>query len=214
MWEYILPAAVSGIGALVGSNASKAATQAQVQAAGESSAVQSQLGNRALDLQQQQFDLGRSDLAPYREAGTAALGTYAGEVNRPFDQTPGYQARFNEGVRASDAGAGARGLLDSGARLKALTRFGADQAEQGYGTYANRLAGLAGVGQTATQAGVAQGQGFAGQASGTLGSLAQGLSQTAQFGGQAQAAGAVGQANAINSGIQNGTLLYALGMGR
>lgn len=49
------------------------------------------------------------------------------------------------------ASAAARGGLNSGATLKALTEFGNNYADQqGYTPYMNKLASLAGIGQTAT----------------------------------------------------------------
>lgn len=188
-WSSLIPAA-AGIGsALIGSQASNRATDAQTAGNAE-----------ALALQRQMYDQNRADLAPYREAGTSALSTLAGEANRPFTETPGYQFRFDEGQRAVNSSMGAQGMLDSGARLKALTRYGTGMAEQGYGEYSNRLASLAGLGQTATGQGVSAGQGYAGAAGGLM-----------QNSGQARAAGAVGGANALTGGINNATLLYALG---
>jgi hypothetical protein len=72
----------------------------------------------------------------------------------------GYQAGLDEGTKALDRGAGATGLRNSGATLKALTRFGQDYSGQKAGesynrfygdqdrTF-NRLSGIAGTGQTA-----------------------------------------------------------------
>ncbi len=213
-WTSLIPAAAGLASAYIGANAAGKATDAQTAAANNANEAQTALGNRALDIQKDQYDQGRADLAPYREAGQAALGTYAGEVNQPFTQTPGYQFAFDEGRRAVDASASARGMLDSGARLRELTRYGTGMAEQGYGQYANRLASLAGIGQTATNTGVAQGQGYASGTANTLGQMGQMQGANATQIGNAQAAGAVGTANAINGGINNATLLYALGQGR
>lgn len=188
-WTSLIPAAAGLASAFIGSRASNRAADAQAD------------GNAAsIALQERMFNQNREDLAPYRQAGTAALQNLSGQVNQPFTETPGYQFAFDEGRRAVDASASARGMLDSGARLRELTRYGTGMAEQGYGQYANRLASLAGIGQTATGQGVANANSFGQTAGATL-----------QNTGLANASGAVGSANAINSGINNATLLYALG---
>lgn len=93
-----------------------------------------------------------------------------GDLTRDFTgadlaNEPGYQFRFNEGLRAINSMAANRGSLDSGATLKALTRFGQDYAGNEYQNAFNRdaankerkynmLAGISGTGQTtATQVG-------------------------------------------------------------
>jgi hypothetical protein len=56
----------------------------------------------------------------------------------------------DQGTRAITAQAASRGLLDSGATGKALVRFGQQEASQEFGNWYNRLAGVVGLGQTAT----------------------------------------------------------------
>lgn len=68
-----------------------------------------------------------------------------------FRNTPGYQFGLDEGRNTVEASAAARGGLNSGATLKALQKFGNDYADQqGYTPYMNRLAGLFGGAQTAS----------------------------------------------------------------
>ena len=67
-----------------------------------------------------------------------------------FYASPGYQFRLDEGGRAVDRSASARGLLLSGAQNKALTRFGQGEASNEFGNYTNRLAELAGFGSGAS----------------------------------------------------------------
>lgn len=47
-----------------------------------------------------------------------------------FRDTPGYQFGLDEGAKTVQASAAARGGLNSGATLKALTKFGNDYADQ------------------------------------------------------------------------------------
>lgn len=75
-----------------------------------------------------------------------------------FRSTPGYQFGLDEGTKAVQASAAARGGLNSGATLKALQRYGTNYADQqGYTPYMNRLASLAGMAQTSTNTTGAQG---------------------------------------------------------
>jgi hypothetical protein len=68
-----------------------------------------------------------------------------------FRSTPGYQFGLDEGAKTVQASAAARGGLNSGATLKALTKFGNDYADQqGYTPYMNRLASLANMSQVST----------------------------------------------------------------
>ena len=66
-----------------------------------------------------------------------------------FYESPGYQYRYDEGQKAIDRNAAARGLFQSGPRAKAAIRFGQNEATNEFSNYTNRLAALAGVGQTA-----------------------------------------------------------------
>lgn len=126
----------------------------------------------AAGLQQQQFQQSRADLAPWRETGGEAVGRlgeiFLGEGGpdySAFFKSPGYEFRFGEGIRAIDRSASARGRLNSGATGRELTRYGQGFASNEFNQYANRLAALAGIGQTsAAQTGQlgAQAAGIAG----------------------------------------------------
>jgi hypothetical protein len=62
-------------------------------------------------------------------------------------QDPGYQFGMDQGARALNSGAAARGMTYSGAAGKALTRYGQDYAGTKLDQSYNRLANLAGLGQ-------------------------------------------------------------------
>lgn len=66
--------------------------------------------------------------------------------------TPGYEFRFGEGMRAIDSSAANKGMLMSGANIRRAQEFGDDYAAREFGSYWNRLAGIAGAGQTSTGA--------------------------------------------------------------
>lgn len=129
--------------------------------------AQTSATDKANQLAKEMFDTQRADLAPWREAGATALGTLTNEMNdlgRSFTASdmmtdPGYQFRMDEGTKALERSAAARGGLMSGATGKALARYGQDYASNEYNNAYNRfnndrdrrynqLAGLSGVGQT------------------------------------------------------------------
>ena len=109
-----------------------------------------------------------------------------------FRNTPGYQFGLDEGAKTVQASAAARGGLNSGATLKALTKFGNNYADQqGFTPYMNRLAALSGMAQTSTNQTNALGQNYANQVGNNL-----------QNAGQARAQGIYGSANAWSNFTQ------------
>lgn len=143
-----------------------------------------------------------------------------------FQTSPGYQFRTDQGNQAVTNNMNASGGSYSGATLKALQRFGQDNASAEYGNWMNqsnqdrnfiagqgqdafnrftgnqdrsynRLAGVAGTGQTATNNVNAAGSAYGQSAGNTL----QGI-------GNAQASGIVGGANAFTNAGQQGINNY------
>lgn len=137
--------------------------------------------------------------APYREGGLADYNALRAQIGSTFQASPGYEFARGEGIRAIDQAASARGLLNSGGRLRELTRYGTGVANQEYNNWLSRLQGLAAAGQAA---------------SGTAASLAQqqGIQQgnLAVMGGQANAGATTGVANALLGGLNQGLGLYGL----
>jgi hypothetical protein len=128
-------------GAEAGKDAAKAAGQAQDQARDQFDTV--------IDLTAPQRNIGRSALREL--AGLYGLGPRAGIDRNDFIRnTPGYQFLIDESNRQIDNMSGALGLRESGANLRALQDRGAQLAAANYGNFENRLASLAGIGQTAT----------------------------------------------------------------
>ena len=163
-------------------------------AAGQTAASQQAIGEQA-----RQYDLSRSDLAPYREAGTAAVGRIRDLLGiggtgltpeQVMELDPGYQFRIGEGQKALTNRLGTMGLRNSGAALKAGTRYGQDYATNAYDTIFNRLSGLAGTGQTATTPGAGLGANYAGN----VGNLLTGAAN-------ARGAASIGSANAWGNAI-------------
>lgn len=123
-------------------------------------------GEKALSAQQRSADAAnqtmrgiyeqqRADQEPWRQSGMKALaGLEGNNFMQDWQKDPGYQFRMNEGMKAINANASARGGLNSGATLKALTRYGQDYAsseyDKAYNRNYNRLSSLAGFGNNAT----------------------------------------------------------------
>lgn len=179
------------------------ANRAQQQATQQGMAAQQGATNQQLALQQNAYNDSRADLAPFRQAGNNALAQFSANANTPFGQSPGYDFRFNQGMRAVQNSAAARGSRNSGRTLQALTNYGQGAASEEYGRYMNQLGQLAGLGQTATNQGVTLNANFAGQSGGILGNNANALTTLYGQQGQAQAAGAMQGANALNTGVNN-----------
>jgi hypothetical protein len=133
-------------------------------------------------------------LGPYQDPN--APGTFQSPANMAmtpklgFRETPGYQFAVQEGERGVVNNLGALGMRNSGAALKALTRFRQGMADQEYGTYMNRLSGAAGMGQTQTA-----------NTNAMMGQAAQGISQGMGDAGAARGSGYVGASNAWSGAL-------------
>lgn len=182
-----LLAGASVVSGLLGSSSSKRAAQAQQQS-----------DAAAIAEQRRQFDLTRQDQQPWMQAGQNALAQL--QDPNAFQQSPGFNFMRQQGMQGIERSAAARGGAASGNALKALAQFNTGLAQQDYGNWWNRQAGVAGIGQQATNA-----LGQFGQNS------ANNISSLMQNSGEARASGIMGQANslggALNSGLNN-YLLY------
>ena len=206
-------------------------------AAGDAAQTQSDAANRSADLQWQQYQQTRSDLAPYRDLGSSYVpqlkdalqnpllsttfnyGSFMAPTAAEAAATPGYQFTLDQGLKAAQNSASARGLGASGAALKGASTYATGLADSTYGdtfnraltSYTtnrnnalgnfttnygvasdavNRLLGIVGTGQNAAAL------------TGSLGAQATGnVGNTIMAGAASQAAGQVGAANAITSGI-------------
>lgn len=155
-WGAAIAAAGVVGGALISGNAAGNAADSQAQGTANGIAENAR-----------QFDITQANQAQYLAAGKTALGTLASENDTPLDQSkiqmdPGYDFGLKQGQQAIDRKTAAGGGRISGAALKEAAQYGTDYATTGYNAaYSrqnqartdrlNRLAALAGVGQTATQ---------------------------------------------------------------
>jgi uncharacterized protein YcbK (DUF882 family) len=155
-------AAAGGIaGSIISSNAAKDAAQTQADAA-----------NQASQLQYNEFQQQQANQQPWLNAGASALPQLS-QMARSTPQftqqdfqnnmDPAYQFDLNQGLQAIQRSAAAKGGLMSGGTLKSLNDYAQGQASNEYqnsynrfmnnqNTQFNRLASLAGLGQTANGA--------------------------------------------------------------
>lgn len=149
----------------------------------------------------------RAALAPKITSQFQPTGSF-GELAKKFDmssfhQDPGYQFRMDEANKALQRSAAARGGLLSGGTLRGLSDLNQNLASQEYQSAYNRfqndqtsrfnrLAALAGIGQTATNVTGQLGQNYASSAA-----------ELAAQGANAKAAGTLGSASAWNQGINS-----------
>ena len=164
----------------------------------------------------------REDFAPWRDVGHAALmqirdgisnGAFeVGDIDLSKD--PGYQFRMEQGQKALDASASARGNLLSGAQQKALTRygqgFGAQEYQAAHDREANKLArrynilsAQSGLGQAsaAGQAGATSQLGV--RSSNIMGNSANAQARSNNAIGAASGRRSAGLSQAFNQGVQN-----------
>lgn len=214
--------------AVIGAGATAISAGAGARAQRDAAASASADTRAQMAQQQAQYEQDRTDLAPYREAGYTALGQLGkgtgagGEFNRSFtmdDYTadPGYAFRLSQGQRGVEAATAAKGGVLSGGTLKALARFNQDTASGEYGAAYNRwsqnttdrynrLASIAGVGQTATNSGIAAGQANqAAQAAST-----QAIANNTLAAGNARASQYVATGNAVGNAVGNIGQYFAL----
>lgn len=187
------------IGAVSSSNAANSAASTQSNAAALASKTS-----------QDQYDQTRADQAPWRQAGMGALTQMQDPKYQQnfsmsdFQQDPGYAFRMQQGQQAIERSAAARGGLNSGATMKALDTYsqglGSQEYQSAYDrfnndrtTTYNRLASLAGTGQTATAQTDAAGA-----------ANAQNISNNTMGAANAQSAATMAGANAINSAVGTG----------
>lgn len=182
--------AIASIGSsLIGASAANRAANAQVGAANQQTALAREIYNE----QTQNF-------APFLNAGQNALAPYMFEMglgDRPegyagYEMSPGAQYLMTQGRDAIEAGAAARGGLQSGATLEALERMRMGTVAQDRDSYLNRLAGLVDMGQGSAGNQATAGNAFGAMAGNALANM-----------GDARAAGAIGVGNAIQGGIGN-----------
>lgn len=192
----LIGSAVIGAGASIigGNKAAKAQTTAN---------------NAAIAEQRRQYDQGRADLEPWRTTGASALQRLSREygldgqpAESQFTTSPGYEFRRDEALKAIERRNASQGILGSGATKKQSARYVDGLASSEYDSYVQRLMGVAGVGQSATNTGVAAGQ-----------NSSNNISNLYQQNGNAQASSYANAASSVNGGINNVLQAYLFNQG-
>lgn len=162
----------SGIGAILGGNAQKKAAK--------------QADKRLVE--GRDYAINQSGLGTYRDQGVAAAGAESNllgiggdpaaqqEAFNSYLASSGYGTQLRAGQDAISSSAAAKGMLNSGATLKGLNRFGSGLGAQYFNTYLGQVNNVANRGANA-----------AANLAGTVTGVATQQAQVAQNAGQAQA---------------------------
>ncbi len=150
-------------------------------------------------------DAGADIPALMRQSQQQAQATNAPPAGGPdmsvFTESPDYRFNLAEGQQAIDRSLAARGRTLSGAGVREGVRYASGMASNEFGNFYNRLANLAGLGQTATGSTAAAGA-----------NAANNISQNHLFAGQARASGYMQAGQAANNAVQGGIQNYMLYM--
>lgn len=121
-------------------------------AAKDASKASQQAADRALAAQQQNYSRTETNLNPYINAGTGALGQLvqlnSGDYSS-FNQSPDYLYALGQGIQGVDRSAAARGSLYSGGHSADVLKTAEGLASQNLNNYRGYLTGLAQMGQGA-----------------------------------------------------------------
>jgi len=172
--ETLVGGALGLIGSSMQSDAVSDASSTQAKSSADAIAEQRRQYDISRQDAQRIYDTSRADFAPYRAAGVNALSQLQSGISTPTTAAdvmadPGYQFGLDQGQQAIDRKIAAMGGRVSGAAIKVAGRFGTNYATTGYtaadqrrNDRLNRLAALAGIGQTATGSSAAAGSAMAG----------------------------------------------------
>jgi len=239
---------MGAVGAVAGAVGSAKAAGAQAKAADSAAQLQHQDAMASLQFQKDQSALQQKNAAPWLQAGGAAetqlsklvsgggFPDWTEQFQAPTGATeqndPGYQFRLNEGNKALQNSAAARGGLLSTGTAKQIAQYSQDYASneyqnvynRAYNEYStrynqfetnqankfNRLSSLAGGGQVAAN----QLNANLGQTGNTVANIygmeGQQVGNSLMAAGAARASGYAGVANAITGGTNNISQLMLL----
>ncbi len=175
-----------------------AATAYSAYSSSQASGEQADAAAAAGDFQYAQYLQQREDLAPWREAGGEAVNQLQGLIKAgpgEYQQSPYYNFLMEQGTKALERGAAAKGMQSSGAEQKALVGYGQNLASTDYNTWLDRwykslnpLQSLAGLGLTGAQQTATLGQ-----------QTAQQVGNYMTQAGEARAAGQLGVSNTVGN---------------
>ena len=195
--SFIAAAIVGGsaiVGGVLQSNAAGRASDKQLQGTRESNATQKAMYDQTREDNMPALDARNASLQRMREllgiggdTASKGYGSLGGGIN-PGDvqNEAGYQFGLNQGLTAQSNQFGARGMRNSGAAIKAATRYGNDYATTKYDNAFNRivanrsaqlnpLQSLAGASQTGASTVANSGNNYANTVSGNQTALGNAL---------------------------------------
>ena len=203
-------------GGLIGSRAAKKGAEAQLAATRESNALQREMFNKQVELQE-----------PFRQAGITSQnklmellglsgntgGEDYGTLARAFTgkdmyDDPGYKFRLDEGLKSLERGAAARGGLLGGNQMRGLTEYGQNYASGEYQNAFNRYQAERAARLSPLQSLMGSGQTSATTLSNAAGNLGTSLGQNATDVGNIRASGYIGGANALAGAIGQAANAY------
>jgi hypothetical protein len=139
---------VAGVGAAVSAGKQSSAAKQAAQTVSDTSVQTTQMNN---DLAREIYGENKATLAPWQQQGQDATGSInsllellpgGSGVNMGFDaykNSTGYNERLKAGGELINGNYAGNGVFNSGARGKALTKYGQDYASGEFGNYVNSL---------------------------------------------------------------------------
>ena len=224
----IIGGAALGLGgSILGANAARSGAQAQAGATRDAASLQAQVAMENIALQREMYEKGLELGAPYREAGYSALnriqdllpGLTTPVTASEIRNLPGFEFAMQQGTGAARqmANVGGGGSnIDRAAQKFAIdytTSTAMPQVLAQRSNIYNTLAGIAGIGQTATSGAIGAGQGFGANVANIGGASAGAIGQLGVAGANALASGNIASANLMGSGLNqigNAGFMYAL----
>ena len=181
---------------------------ASIYSGNKAASAQKKAAQQSADIQRQQYEQTRADLAPYRDMGQSAMQPYAGALGlmgpegyqkalQGYTQSPFLARMVQDTTNAVDASRAARGGLFSGATAQEI----GDRTGQLYlGDFNNYLSRLGGLVDTGAGAATQTGQFGANAATGQANAY--------QAAGNARAQGYINMGNSINNALSQGAQMY------
>jgi len=125
-------------------SAADKAAKAQQAAAGQAQSIEQQNAAQAIGAQKTAGQQATQNFSPYQQSGTSALSKLG--AMQPFQAptaaqaaaTPGYQFQLQQGLKALQNSAAARGGLLAGGTAKAINDYAQGQASTNYGNTYNQ----------------------------------------------------------------------------
>jgi hypothetical protein len=227
-------------GAYISSQGAKSAANTQANAANYAADLQQQQWQQTQQNLQPYLQLGSSSINPLLVAmgynisqnpdGSVSLDSvndnnilhqsFTAPTEAQAQATPGYQFTLNQGLKATQNSAAARGLGTSGAALKGAANYATGLADSTYNDVYNRALQTFNTNYSSASNAVNRLQGLvsngqnAAATNGSLGAAtANSIGNTMTSAANAQASGTVGSANALSSALGNtGNMAFTYGM--